>query len=237
MKISEKAFTQIVANIVLTVVIVAVVTVSLAGNITSAFNADNGYKPYYNGNRDSKNVSLMVNVYWGNEFIPEMLQIFKEKGVAVTFFIGGMWAERYPDLLLDIKNAGHELGNHGYFHKDQDKLDFKGNYDEINVAGNMIESVTGIKPVLFAPPSGAFNSDTLRAAETLGYSTIMWSKDTIDWRDKDADLIYKRATKNPHGGDLILMHPTQMTVKALEKIIDFYQQNGFNLVTVSKNLG
>ena len=86
------------------------------------------------------------------------------------------------------------------------------------------------------PPSGSYGLQTLEAAEFLGYTTIMWSKDTIDWRDKDSNLIYKRATKNMQNGDIILMHPTECTKLALSDIILEYQKNGFSLVTVSQNI-
>ena len=89
---------------------------------------------------------------------------------------------------------------------------------------------------LFAPPSGAYNKTTVSCATSLGYQTIMWTRDTIDWRDKDANLIYNRAVKNPNGGDLILMHPTDATVKALPRIIETLQSKGFTLTSVSENI-
>ena len=89
---------------------------------------------------------------------------------------------------------------------------------------------------LFAPPSGAFNKTTLQVANDLGYKTIMWSKDTIDWRDKDADLVYTRATKNVVGGDLILMHPTEHTAKALPNILEYYKNNNLVATTVSNTI-
>jgi peptidoglycan/xylan/chitin deacetylase (PgdA/CDA1 family) len=64
----------------------------------------------------------------------------------------------------------------------------------------------------------------------------MWSKDTIDWRDKDKDLIIKRATKEVRGGDLILMHPKAHTLGALKEIISIYKKIGLKVVTVSENL-
>ena len=89
---------------------------------------------------------------------------------------------------------------------------------------------------LFAPPSGAFNKHTSYIAKNLGYKTIMWSKDTIDWRDQDENLIFSRATKNCESGDLILMHPTKATAQALDKVIKFYKEKGLNVDTVSKNI-
>ena len=62
----------------------------------------------------------------------------------------------------------------------------------------------------------------------------MWSKDTIDWRDKDEDLIYKRATKNAAGGDLVLMHPTKATAAVLGRIIDELTKEGLTVAPVSE---
>ena len=192
---------------------------------------------YYNGNKESNNVSLMINVYWGTEFLDDMLRILEEKNVNTTFFVGGTWAVLNEDYLTKIYNAGHELANHGYHHKDHDKLDEEGNINEIQTTHTIIKELLDVEMNLFAPPSGAYNKTTVSAAESLGYKTIMWTRDTIDWRDQNADLIYNRAIKNASGGDLILMHPTKATVEALPKIIEYFQNNNFNLTTVSNNIG
>ena len=192
---------------------------------------------YYNGNKESNNVSLMINVYWGTEFLDDMLRILEEKNVNTTFFVGGTWAVLNEDYLTKIYNAGHELANHGYHHKDHNKLDEEGNINEIQTTHTIIKELLDVEMNLFAPPSGAYDKTTVSAAESLGYKTIMWTRDTIDWRDQDADLIYKRAIKNASGGDLILMHPTKATVEALPKIIEYFQNNNFNLTTVSNNIG
>ena len=71
------------------------------------------------------------------------------------------------------------------------------------------------------------------ACKNLGYTVIMWTHDTIDWRDKNPDLIYERATKNLKSGDLILMHPTDATVKALPKILDYVRSQNLNADVVS----
>ncbi|MEG1609510.1 MAG: polysaccharide deacetylase, partial [Clostridia bacterium] len=89
---------------------------------------------------------------------------------------------------------------------------------------------------LFAPPSGSFDKTTLSVAEELDMRVIMWSKDTVDWRDKDENIVFKRATNKVGGGDLILMHPTAHTLKALPKILEFYKDNGLRQVIVSENL-
>lgn len=191
---------------------------------------------YYNGDKSSKNVSLMINVYWGTEYLDQMLEILKENDVKTTFFIGGTWAVLNEDMLQKIYQDGHEIANHGYHHKDHDKLDEKGNLNEISTTHTIVKELLNVEMELFAPPSGAYDKTTVSVASSLGYKTIMWTRDTVDWRDKDAELIYSRAIKNASGGDLILMHPTEKTVEALPKIIDWFKQNGFNLTTVSQTI-
>ena len=192
---------------------------------------------YYNGDTTKNDVTLMINVYWGTEYLDGMLEILNNYNVKTTFFIGGTWAVLNEDYLTKIYESGHELANHGYHHKDHDKLDEAGNLNEISTTHKIVKELTGVEMDLFAPPSGAYDSLTVTCAEQLGYHTIMWTRDTIDWRDHDSNLIYSRAVKNAKGGDLILMHPTEATVEALPKIIEFFQANNFNLTTVSENIG
>lgn len=192
---------------------------------------------YYNGDTKKNDVTLMINVYWGTEYLDDMLEILNNYNVKTTFFIGGTWAVLNEDYLTKIYESGHELANHGYHHKDHDKLDEAGNLNEISTTHKIVKELTGVEMDLFAPPSGAYDSLTVTCAEQLGYHTIMWTRDTIDWRDHDSNLIYSRAVKNAKGGDLILMHPTEATVEALPKIIEFFQANNFNLTTVSENIG
>ncbi len=221
------------ACIALIVGIVAVATIIGSGSGVAA-SVVSGV--YYSGNTNSKYISLMINVYWGTEYIDDMLKTLKEKDVKTTFFVGGTWAALETDTLKKIDEAGHELANHGYYHKDHNKLSEQDNLNEISSTHKIVKELVGKEMTLFAPPSGAYNKVTVGAASSLGYKTIMWTRDTIDWRDKNAELIYSRAIKNAKGGDLILMHPTKDTAAALPKIIDKLQGDGFKLVPVSTNI-
>ena len=165
-----------------------------------------------------------------------MLDIFDVYNVKTTFFIGGVWASKNIEVVEEIKNRGHEIGNHGFYHKDQDKLTNKQNAEEIDMCHKLIQKNLGVDMNLFAPPSGAYDKEVVDVAESLNYKTIMWTHDTIDWRDQDADLIFKRATNNLSGGDLILMHPTKKSVEALTQILSFAVNNGYNPTTVSNCL-
>lgn len=181
-------------------------------------------------------VSLLINVYWGTDEVYSMLDILKKYDGKATFFIGGCWADDNVACLRAIVAGGHEIGNHGYFHKQHDQLSLKENTEEIARCNAFLQTALGVQPTLFAPPSGAYNDVTLNACQSLNMKTILWSRDTIDWRDKNAALIYTRATKNVQSGDFILMHPMQATVDALEDIIKYYASHNLKLVTVSENL-
>jgi len=235
MKRKEKIFINVVCNIVIFVLVMAVFYVSLGDTITTAFN-EPSESAIYRGNPDNANISIMINVYWGTEYIEDMLAVLRDNGVKATFFIGGSWADKNSTMLLKIYEEGHELGNHGFFHKDHKNLSYSKNNEEILICEKVVETVCGFKTRLFAPPSGSYNNTVLKAAADLGYNTIMWSKDTVDWRDQDDSIIYSRATKNIKNGDLVLMHPTQCTLNVLDRIIKNYIQNGFSVVTVSENL-
>ena len=222
-------------NFLIVIMLVVVSTLAVLGvslSTTSSF--INGV--YYSGNTDSNKISLMINVYWGTEYLDGMLEILDKYDVKTTFFVGGTWAVKESDMLQKIYDAGHEIGNHGYSHKDQDKLNREQNKNEILTTHTLVNDLIGVNMDLFAPPSGAYNKTTVEVATELGYKTIMWTRDTIDWRDKDEEIIYSRAIKDAKGGDLILMHPTACTLLALERIIVSLQEQGFILTTVSENL-
>ena len=231
----EKGFVNIISNIVILSVIVGVGLISIFTPIISASSESDG-APIYSGNKDHKNITLMINVYWGTEFIEPMLNILDAENVKTTFFVGGTWVNQNKELLKAIKNRGHEIANHGYNHKDHKKLNMTQNQDEIYKTHQLVKEVLNLDMTLFAPPSGSFGETALQVAKNLGYKTIMWSKDTIDWRDQSKQLIITRATTNLKNGDLILMHPTQKTLESLADIIADIKSQGFNLTTVSENI-
>ena len=234
-RFNKRLISTIITNTFIVIAIFAVFSVCFWTDSTAVVSST-GYKAIYRGNENNKNVSLCINVYWGTEYLDDMLKILKDNNAKATFFVGGMWVSENNDLLKKIYEDGHEIANHGYYHKDHKQIDYARNVQEIDYTHKIVKSIINYDMRNFMPPSGSFGLQTLEAAESLGYNTIMWSKDTIDWRDKDTNLIYKRATKNMQNGDIILMHPTECTKNALKDIILAYQQSGFNLVTVAENI-
>ena len=226
----------LITNVIITVIICVVAVVSFVPGKIIAIYSGNGITPIYRGNAQNKNVSIMINVYENSEIVKKMVDTFNKYNAKCTFFIGGCWADDNAETLNYIKNNGFELANHGYFHKDHKKLSYSANIQEISLCNDIVEGLCGEKTKLFAPPSGSFGENTLKACLDLDYKVIMWSKDTIDWRDKEEEKLYERATKNPSNGDLILMHPKESSLNILPKILEFYINIGYNIVTVSENI-
>ena len=224
------------SNLVLGVLVLSVGVLCLSPIQKEVATEGEETKIYRSAGENGVGVSLMFNVYQGANEVYRILDILETHDATASFFIGGCWADDNVECLKAIFEAGHEIGNHGYFHKDHAKLDLVANQKEISDCNRFIELALGFKVTLFAPPSGAYNDQTLAACKALGMKTILWSKDTIDWRDKNPSIIYTRATKNIQCGDFVLMHPTSATADALGDILKYYENNSLETVTVSENL-
>lgn len=224
---------KILTDIALVAIVILVFSVGFftGGSVTISGSGDNAV--LYSGNENGGSVALMFNVYENTEVVKEIVRVLKENDATATFFVGGCWADDNKETLKLIIESGFELGNHGYFHKDHKKLSYAQNLKEIGDCERIVKSLTGYQLKLFAPPSGSFGKNALRASSELGYRTIMWSKDTIDWRDSDKNLIVKRATNNLKSGDLILMHPKEHTLSALGDILTEIKRCGLKTDTVS----
>lgn len=236
MKISYVFFRKYIANIIIVLAIVMVGFLSYQGGVVGAFSSNKKVELIYSGNSSNNTISLMFNVYMGNEYVESILNTLQKCNVKATFFVGGSWVNKNEECFLKIVNSGNEIASHGYWHKDHSKISDDQQVNEILLTEQIVKEISGIKMSLFAPPSGAYNSKTSIIADSLGYKTIMWTHDTIDWRDQDVDLIFKRATEKASAGDLILCHPTKATADSLERIILKYKELGLNVGTVSENL-
>lgn len=226
---------SVIINVILCAIIVSVSLVGFVGGEATEVTS-NGENLYYRA-ENGKGVSLMFNVYQNTENVYKILDILDEGNAKATFFLGGCWADDNADCVRDIFARGHEVGTHGYFHKDHSKMNYEQNLAEIRPSVKLLSALLTEDIKLFAPPSGAFCDATVTASASLGLKTIMWSRDTVDWRDKDENLIYTRATKDLAIGEFILMHPMDVTVNSLKRILKYIGESGLTAVTVSYNLG
>ena len=231
-----KVFTA-VSNVIILAVLVSTFAVALWAASPKETDAE-PTSAIYVGDENSGSVALMFNVYENTETTLKIAELLVEHGFRATFFVGGKWVERNGTALIRLYNMGMEIGNHGYLHRDHSTLNYDKNLDEITLAERLIDANLKDFPdyknsKLFAPPSGAVGKDMFTACESLNYKVIMWTRDTIDWRDHDKDLIFARATKDIKAGDLVLMHPTEATLSALPQILEYIKSVGLKADTVS----
>nr|WP_132948209.1 polysaccharide deacetylase family protein [Thermolongibacillus altinsuensis] len=189
--------------------------------------------PIYRGHPDKPMVAFLINVAWGNEYIPDMLHTLQKHRIHATFFLEGRWAKEHPEMAKMIADAGHEIGNHSYNHPDLKVMSNDEIREQLVKTNEMIEATTGVKCRWFAPPSGSYRDDVVKIAHELGMRTIMWSVDTIDWQKPAPSVIVERVVSKVHNGALILMHPTLSTSKALDSLIVSIKQKEYEIGNVS----
>jgi peptidoglycan-N-acetylglucosamine deacetylase len=190
--------------------------------------------PIYRGNPEKPMVTLLVNVAWGNEHLPSMLQTMKKNNVHSTFFLDGSWVKKNPSLAKMIAEENHEIGNHAYSHPDLKKMTNTRITEELKQTNEVINATLDKSPKWFAPPSGSYRNDVVQIAADLDMKTILWSVDTVDWRNPNPDEMVDRVLSKVHPGAMILMHPTASTAAGLEKLIKGIKDKGLSIGTVSE---
>ncbi|WP_035505259.1 polysaccharide deacetylase family protein [Halobacillus karajensis] len=192
--------------------------------------------PIYRGHPEKEAVSFLINVSWGEEYVPEMVKIFNKYNVKATFFIDGAFANDFTHLVQMIEDEGHTIGSHGYKHQDMGRMTKQQAKDNLEQADELLFALTKKKIQYFAPPSGSFNTATVEAADEMGMETILWTVDTIDWQKPTSDVLINRVTKKLHNGATVLMHPTQVTVESLPELIEEVKNQGYKLISLPKLL-
>lgn len=189
--------------------------------------------PIYRGHPDKPMVSFIINVAWGNEYLPEILAALKKHQVKASFFLEGRWVKNNPELAKMIVSAGHEVGNHSYTHPDMKRISAAQIREQLNKTNEVIEAATGKKSIWFAPPSGSYRDETVTIAAEFRMKTVMWTVDTIDWQKPSPDQLINRVTSKISNGSMVLMHPTESTAKSLDNLITLIEEKGLKLGTVS----
>jgi probable sporulation protein (polysaccharide deacetylase family) len=189
--------------------------------------------PIYRGHPDKPMVSFIINVAWGNEYLPEMLAALKKHQVKASFFLEGRWVKNNPELAKMIVSAGHEVGNHSYTHPDMKKISAAQTREQLLKTNEVIEAATGKKSIWFAPPSGSYRDETVSIAAEFKMKTVMWTVDTIDWQKPSPDVLINRVISKIDNGFMVLMHPTEATAKSLDRLITLIEEKGLKIGTVS----
>ena len=193
--------------------------------------------PVYCVQRDQKVASLTFDAAWGNEDTQQLIDILADYGVTATFFVVGDWVEKYPESVLALHQAGHEVMNHSDTHAHYPQLSPEEVTADLNACSDKIEAVTGVRPTLVRFPYGDYDDRSIAAARSAGVEPIQWDVDSLDWKEISAGEITQRVTSRVQPGSIILFHNAALhTPEALPGIIRALLQDGYDLVPVSQLL-
>lgn len=169
----------------------------------------------------------------------QILDILARHDLHVTWFITGDWAQDNPDLVRRVQSNGHEIGNHTMTHADLTTLPNERVCQELLQADRVLSGITGrtTRPY-FRPPNGARNATVRALAANLGYRTVYWTIDTIDWReDATPQSITDRVMNNLGNGVIVLMHAgSTVEAQTLDGLITKIEQRGYQIVSLSQLL-
>lgn len=180
----------------------------------------------------SKKIALTFDDGPHPKVTPQVLNILKKYEAKATFFVVGSEVKKNPQVLKDVANAGHEIGNHTFNHKKLTTLSLRNAQIQIDSTDAVIKATIGHNATVFRPPYGAYNKSIVNQ---LDVPNVLWSIDTLDWKHHDPQKTLAAVQKNAKNGSIVLMHDIhQETADALDSILAMLQKQGYEFVTVSE---
>ncbi len=191
--------------------------------------------PIYCVQRDQKLLSISFDAAWGNEDTQELIDILDRYGVKATFFVVGAWADKYPESVKALHDAGHEVMNHSNTHAHYPQLSVEEITADLTACNDKIEAITGVRPTLVRLPYGDYDDNAVRAVRALDMEPIQWDVDSLDWKEISAEEIARRVTGRVEPGSIVLFHNAALhTPEALPDILETLIQEGYTFVPISQ---
>ena len=172
---------------------------------------------------------------------PRILDILRRAHVQATFFVLGRHVERWPELVRRMALEGHQIGNHGFFHRKLHRRTPAYVRDDITRGTEAIVRASGVRPHHFRAPHGFRSPWVTPIAASLGQRTVGWSLGVWDSDRPGADVIASRSIEGMHAGSILLLHDgdgydpngdRMQTAEALPLIIDGLRRRGFRFSTL-----
>lgn len=166
-------------------------------------------------------------------FTRRLLDGLAEREVKATFLLCGYRIRQYPQETQRIASEGHEIGNHGYTHKNMQSLGHREIAQEIMDTQALLPN--GVTVRFLRPPGGCCNESVRQVAQARGLAILSWSVDPKDWAVSDAAAVEQTVLEQVQDGDIILLHDmSDSSVDAALNIVDKLKEEGYSFVTVSQ---
>ena len=187
--------------------------------------------PVYSVEREDDVISITFDASWGGDQTMRILDILDEYDAKATFYLVGIWVDKYPELVKAIHERGHEIGNHSNKHDHMTQLSAEAIRNDLDAISDKVEALTSQRPTLFRAPYGDYNNQVVTVAREEGYEVVQWSIDSLDWKNRGVDDLIKRATNQVQKGDIILFHnDSQYILDTLPAILRHYQSLGLKMI-------
>ncbi|HEX7714279.1 MAG TPA: polysaccharide deacetylase family protein [Bacillota bacterium] len=183
---------------------------------------------------------LTFDISWGEKTLPLVLKILADNQVPATFFVSGPWATGHPDAVRAIVGGGHEVASHGDRHVNLSQYSQEEVRTNISKAHDALLTLTGRVAPFFRPPNGDYDDLVIDTARELGYETVIWSVDSLDWKNPGPDYMVNRILDRVFPGAIILCHASDSSKQidqALPGIIRGLREKGYKLVSLSQLFG
>lgn len=164
----------------------------------------------------------------------KLLDGLRERDIRATFFVLGEKAKEHPEIIEQMKQDGHIIGNHTYTHiqlRSSNREKFR---DELVLTNEVISGITGEEVQYVRPPYGTWDK---KLEEELNMFPVLWNVDPNDWCTGNADKVTRRIVDKAKENSIILLHDCyQSSVDAALKSIDILTEEGYMFVTVEEIL-
>ena len=168
----------------------------------------------------------------------DYLAVLDELGARATFFVVGEMCAKHPDVVAEIAARGHELAGHGYTHRRFTELSPGELSDELERTQALLPPSAQVRPFV-RPPHGAMSLRSMLTCSRRGFTTVLWSYNSDDWRKKETSQVEEVFNEHTaEAGEIVLLHDGQSwTMNALPRIVGALGKAGHELVTVGELLG
>ncbi len=193
---------------------------------------------FSHGKREEKKIALTFDDGPHPKYTKEILDLLKEYNITATFFMIGRNVALYPNVARRVAQEGHEIGSHTFSHPHMLKIASSDLIEEIKKTEHVFHDIGLPHPTLFRPPEGYRTKEQSQIVKNAGYTMVVWSLDTHDWKSTPSDHIIRHACANIQGGDILLFHDyisgQNTTITALQALIPKLLEDGYHFVTVSE---
>ncbi len=196
------------------------------------------YNGIYMGNKEKKIVYLTFDLGYEAGYTSKILEILKNNNVKATFFITAHYVNTQPDLVKQMIDEGHIVGNHTANHKSMPSCSLETINKEVMNLHSAISEKFGYEMKFIRPPKGEYSERTVAYTNTLGYKTVMWSFAYDDWdENKQGREEYgrKKILENVHNGEIMLLHATSKdNANILDDVVKQIKHMGYEFKNIDE---